>query len=527
MRKEETIPKKYLLKGDLNGIQEYIFNVQSKGAAKSLKARSYIIQMISHVACKFCLNELPYSTIFYDGGGNFFIEFGEDGSEIDKKVSSLQEEMNTFLCREDFAITLSYVPIKAPFGESWKDLSKQSNLLKLKRYNNCIIFFEPYDKSYEEKTLNKEKFSSILKEKSNLESGNDLYKAITDEMVKHDFFGFTMFDDTLEKDSTDFDGKLENKLPFWETYTELNAYHEYRKKNKELYPEDNHIQKGNIIDFNAMGDFAAHRTGTNKIAILKLDVDSLGSIFGAKRNRGELMNLSKRFRSFFNETLYTIFKLGTFQLSEEKEENYDANIYPIFAGGDDCFIIGSWDAALYFLSDLHDAFNKEFKNEATISAGIILISPSYPVKSFAELVDDSLSKAKKEEGKNSVCLFDMVFSWKDFKHILQTSKKLRNVMKEKKEINRSYLDKIRKSAKGFNALQNSDGIDFNKIYKLKYYLGRKDNDFKEIVELLFQPYYEALENRLLRKKGTKINVSIYPTIARITELLTKTELSYE
>lgn len=40
MEKEQ---RKYLLKGDISGIQEFIFNVQSDGAAKTLKAKSYYV----------------------------------------------------------------------------------------------------------------------------------------------------------------------------------------------------------------------------------------------------------------------------------------------------------------------------------------------------------------------------------------------------------------------------------------------------------------------------------------------------
>lgn len=37
---------KYLLKGDISRIQEFIFNVASKGAAKSLKSRSYYVTLV-------------------------------------------------------------------------------------------------------------------------------------------------------------------------------------------------------------------------------------------------------------------------------------------------------------------------------------------------------------------------------------------------------------------------------------------------------------------------------------------------
>lgn len=48
------------------------------------------------------------------------------------------------------------------------------------------------------------------------------------------------------------------------------------------------------------------------------------------------------------------------------------------------------------------------------------------------------------------------------------------------------------------------------------------------MELLFEPYYESLKSKLLdRANNNGYDTAVYPCIARITELLTKTRLSYE
>jgi len=64
-----------LINGDISGIQNFIFNIPSKGAAKSLKGRSVYIQLISDGIVHYLLSklELKKANLLYQGGGNFYI----------------------------------------------------------------------------------------------------------------------------------------------------------------------------------------------------------------------------------------------------------------------------------------------------------------------------------------------------------------------------------------------------------------------------------------------------------------------
>ena len=69
---------KYLLKGDLSGIQDFIFNVSSKKAAKSLKSRSFYVQIVGDLALKFIESDITdlddfSCEVLYNGGGNFYL----------------------------------------------------------------------------------------------------------------------------------------------------------------------------------------------------------------------------------------------------------------------------------------------------------------------------------------------------------------------------------------------------------------------------------------------------------------------
>lgn len=523
----------YLLKGDISGIQEFIFNVPTKGAAKTLKARSYYVQILGYLACRFSMKRLKNSRVFYEGGGTFFIEFqATDEKDASEQVCALRNRLHRLLLQDDLMINIAFVIYdQKKFNSTWTALRRKSNIQKLQSLGNESSFFEEFTrKQATGRNEQDPKPQAILKKLGfDLQKGN-IYESLIEIMSGKEDILATIFEDGFTNAKFDFDGALSNKLPFWKHYDQLKEYKEYRKDHAQEYPENNELPDTNIIDFDALGDFAAHRTGTNKIGIAKLDIDNLGKLFGSVDSE-TADNYSNRFSKFFSLHLYSkLFDKKEIRISRPLEK-YRANIYPVFAGGDDCFIVGGWDAILCFISDLQHAFKEEFEDiqlgakPITLSAGIVIVDPTHPVASFADLAESALAKAK-INGKNGITLFGLSFTWVEYNHILETSKIIALEI-ERKTIARAFLDKIRKSAKGFNALQNRGGADFDRIYKLKYYLSRNEKEMGCVVEQLFEPYYNALKNKLLNPSDNdQYNVAIYPAIARITEFLTKVKLKY-
>ncbi len=519
----------YLLKGDISGIQEFIFNVQSKGAAKTLKIKSYYIEVISDLCYTFCIAKLQDAGFqiesIYSGGGNFFLKI-TCLDEAQGVVDGLQKRINNELLYDDIAIVLTLEKLNDKgFGNSWIELLRKSNKEKLKRYKKNDTFFNPYN--YENKALenNNKRFKKITEEYQH----NDFYKSILDIFVKSRVIESLFLDEVFFKNIEDLKNSLANKLPFWKDYSEKKNYQAYRKKN---YAKDNQIKVGDdddyLIDFDGFGDFAAHRTGTNKIAILAMDVDDLGCVFRDKVSSVEMaQKLSEDFKAFFNSQLLKIWN----------QEEYRANIYPVFVGGDDCFIVGAWDSVLHFTKAINDAFKNRFKKEGyTLSAGIVIVDPKHPVISFSRLAKDALNHAKTRKTyseifknephlKNSISVFDEVFSWKEYDRILKLVSQISPSIEEK-AINRSFLDKLRNSAKGFQALQNeiltTNKLPFPKIWRLKYYMGRQISDV--VNKDVLSPYTEALQGALLKKEST--NPAVFPVAARLIELSTKPKLKY-
>jgi len=63
-------PRFLLLKGDISGMQDFIYTVTSKGAAKGLRGRSVYLQLLTEVIANWILRRLilPFVNLLYQGG---------------------------------------------------------------------------------------------------------------------------------------------------------------------------------------------------------------------------------------------------------------------------------------------------------------------------------------------------------------------------------------------------------------------------------------------------------------------------
>ncbi len=153
--------------------------------------------------------------------------------------------------------------------------------------------------------------------------------------------------------------------------------------------------------------------GVEALGALKADVDNLGLLFsfGIKRDRftiSRLATLSRQLNNYF--TIFLPFKLKTHPPFK--------NIYTVFAGGDDLFLIGPWNRIIELAGFLNKTF-KDYvcKNEdITISAGISIHKPSTPVLTIAENSEEALD-ASKARGRDRVTIFGETAKWTEFSEL--------------------------------------------------------------------------------------------------------------
>lgn len=185
-------------------------------------------------------------------------------------------------------------------------------------------------------------------------------------------------------------------------------------------------------------------TGTPLLGILKADVDHLGLIFSLGLEPPTISRvaaLSHIFDRFFSGYLNTLCRNVTRhwkeRLSDEEKnlierrvsaagedgrpvklDKLDSLFYIVYAGGDDLLIIGPWDQTIELAHQLYTDFRAYTcqNPNITLSAGLTLVKPHFPVQRFVELADEALKKSKnppneREEGRNQVTVFDRPARW--------------------------------------------------------------------------------------------------------------------
>lgn len=155
------------------------------------------------------------------------------------------------------------------------------------------------------------------------------------------------------------------------------------------------------------GDLRRWR-GLTALAVLKGDVDDLGSLF----RRGiqpatfaRMAALSRQMNAFFAVHLPWLCR----HLPEF------ADTYTVFAGGDDFFLIGPWHKTQRLARRLAADFQRYVAHNPEIhfSAGITLAKPGHPIRALAESADEALDQAK-QAGKNRVTAHGIAVPWTEF-----------------------------------------------------------------------------------------------------------------
>ena len=159
-------------------------------------------------------------------------------------------------------------------------------------------------------------------------------------------------------------------------------------------------------------EVVSSKPGLVRLGVLRMDVDNLGSIFKQglaedKRSFSRYATLSRSLDYFFKGYLNTIWKDKLFRDHSQI----------IYAGGDDVFIVGKWDVLMAFARKVQEDFADWTCHnvDLTISGGIVMVPPKFPLLKAALLCEEEESRAKnhifKERSKNAFSVFGFAFNW--------------------------------------------------------------------------------------------------------------------
>ena len=574
--KTELRAGRLLVKADFTGIQEFIFSIKSDGAARQLKGRSFAIQAMA-IILQHELSNIPGFELLYNAGGNLYF-FVSDAEEA--KLWEFQSRIWDALSQEGISITLAWV--SAVPGSSlgtlmMDDLEKQVLVRKLSVSNRTTDFFKPVDSESRIRNLNE----------------------FTGNFAKSAGYVLTQLKDDVELqvggNSLSFlKTKLELKQQIRDAVIPFNNGEDRFLVN--TLPHEMEAGRMVIKSFGSLAKEAFKRSKTEKLGVLKFDVDNLGKIFESLADAQRSKELSAAFFFFFEgyinhllekDVQYYIDEVKYYQeqirhcnqkiqenqnkinqdrrnrrkyekairqferdrsYAEDKlqsimaaKQTYKNNLYVIFSGGDDGFIVGAWDAVFSFAVLLRDEFENfcsVLDTPLTLSAAIMVIDEKFPVSRFADMAEDLLAKAKSAFSenmdsrrlpqKNAICLFDRAVSWKDFEEVRKQKEKLVELVRSdgKYKQPKALLNNIRQSLQEFENLKRLDGTyNFPKVWRLRYYFREQNIKRQPNIEempgtQMINQIVDLYEENLLEsyEKNNDELAKILPLAARWAEL---------
>ncbi|NOX15679.1 MAG: hypothetical protein GXP61_06610, partial [Epsilonproteobacteria bacterium] len=144
--------------------------------------------------------------------------------------------------------------------------------------------------------------------------------------------------------------------------------------------------------------------GVEALMALKGDVDGMGNFI--KDKNSQVTNSFARY-NFFSRMIDYFFSVKASKMMEGRD------LYTVFAGGDDIFVLGAWDEVIEFAKELREEFMKFADgSDLTLSVGMVMTKPNKPINFVADISEKALEKAKEiDENKDAISLFGETVKW--------------------------------------------------------------------------------------------------------------------
>lgn len=462
-----------LVGGGLSGIQAFLYTLASNNAAKSLRARSFYLQLLTEAMSRWVLGELglPITSLFYVGGGNFqLIAHAKAFAELHQ----LEAEIQTRLFkahRAALSVLLRGVTFKP---QGFATLSQQRSLLDMEFSRGKRRPFAAVPAT---------ELLHLIGAAEGVGGDPKLFCAVTGDDV-------TKRPDDPEADAKsdfvvnleDLGGRLrratyltfktvpasdpERDVKHWGTalrmfglsvwvHTRDDAPNEHNALTLRLTPKPADpdlpsayypLAKFPLYAAEPLlyDDLAADSIGIARWAVLRMDIDGLGNAFktglGDNVSLSRLGSLSFALRLFFE---------GWLPYLAASVPNLDQRLTIQYAGGDDLFVVGSWDVICDFAVQVRESFRDYTAQTPALglSGGIALADAHFPLYQAARMAGEAEDAAKTfihADGrkKDAIDFLGETMSWAEYSRIRALVTNLKQWCGDDKLLPRSLLQTL-------------------------------------------------------------------------------------
>lgn len=483
-------PRLALVAADVTGIQRFLYTLTAARAARSLRGRSFFLQLVTEAVGRWLLRrlELPLVNLLYAGGGRCYLL-----SQLpsDDQLATLRRDLDRILLATtdgELYLALACRPVACAdlaepdrFRRAWNELHAVLQEAKARKFaaldpdELADRLFEPRGIGgpeppcaicrREDPRARREDDERICRRcDSFIDLGTRLRRARwlflrTIDPVALDTLDGSHYQTTLQA--------LGLELHLAETDDELRAFAQ-RGPGTLLRIDDTDFLTGPALDLaeasgtiglgfaflanvvpldpdGSVTEFATIATsgaGASGLGILRMDVDDLGRLFaeglGQHLSLSRLASLSSGLRLFFEG--------WPAELARHANKNKTQRpVYLVYAGGDDVFAVGHWHTIASFARTIRDDFHRFTHDNPSLhlSAGIAVVPEHAPLYQAAEEAKAALEAAKlrSEDGrvvKNAVTFLGRTLDWSRFRDVATRVEQLAHFV-ARGEVPRSFL----------------------------------------------------------------------------------------
>ena len=470
-KKFRNMPAFRLISGDISGIQNFIYTIPSKGALKSLRGRSFYLEILMEQIVDELLDalQLTRANLIYNGGGHFYVL--APSTAIEAMEKSINEWFLTVFGTKLYLALGSATATADELIQSQRTLfrkvSQSVGEAKSKRYSeqHLTALFNP--NSLYNTVLHGERECSICHTSTATLSPygkdtdaeacpicNGLYR-LGEQIVDSRDTVFVLARPN-NSDTCESTPKVEVYVNNWNDdadnlrlylYVVTEASLQKFEANHEIlriYSKNTAKTGHNVFNRIWLADYVARKDngqvyefeelatssglgedkGIKRLGVLRADVDNLGAAFIG----GFISEGSDRFKystlsryADLSRDLAMFFKVAVNKMAQGDVQGFGTSVMPftiwankqvmtrkihvIYSGGDDVFLVGAWDELLELAIDIRKKLAEVTDKKITMSAGLALFSPSYPISQMATITGLLESVAKDNDGKDSIALF--------------------------------------------------------------------------------------------------------------------------
>lgn len=455
---------RYLLAcGDLSGIQGFIYSVRDEKAARALRGRSLSVALMADAVATHLLAELslPATNLLYSGGGKLYLLLPASAAE---RAASLAEEIDLDLLRRyggSIGFSLGFARMTGAdlaekrVGAKWSEAHRSLLVARRRRLRRLAAeryedVFAPTGPGAMEQACASCGRDVIGQPSDGLcpscKTGQDLGAVLPRASLLVRFHGPGAREAAGELARRCGPGRAA-KISFARvvSYVLLDESEAALSACSALDPDVEPVvlRIGPALpprcsmtgraswlvarnrptdaggDVQSYDDLARRTAGAPRLGILRADVDNLGLLFerGLPEAEATLSRIATLSRSL------SLFFAGHVQELVVDDPDLASCVQVVYSGGDDLFVVGAWDRLPGLAARARQRLEEYAAHNpsVTMSAGIAMVPPGYPLSRGAELAE-SLEKAAKDyarpgggPSKDAVAVMGRALSWKELR----------------------------------------------------------------------------------------------------------------